>query len=147
MRPTNGVGALLEGEHDDSSTEDFFLGSGRHDRVGVHAGCGKHSAAEVGPELRVWPSNCSHGYFCAYAGNSYSGGQLLSSRAASGSNAVEPSQRDSVSSAANRTTNKWLGKDKRTGQPDPTLITFAAGSGYETPGSSWNDKIDHFDVR
>lgn len=108
---------------------------------------GSASAAPGGVQpYATWPSDCSSSFFCAYKNSGYST-QLLASKAVSGTNKVQPAERDAISSAANRSTNNWVGVSVRTLQPDDNVFTFLPATGYQTAGSAWNDKIDHFNVR
>lgn len=105
---------------------------------------GALSVALAGPAAAATP--CPGTNFCAYDGVDYGGGVLLNSVAGRGSNRVDVAD-DRVSSAVNRTGNRWEGVNVRRGWPDQVVFRFAPNTAVSWVGSGANDKIDHFNVR
>ena len=88
---------------------------------------------------------CDTGEFCAFSASNYSG-WLLESSAGVGSNAVDVTN-DLTSSYRNRSQNCWKGVTIRTGLPDQTVLNAFANTAQPTASATWNNKIDHLNVR
>lgn len=98
-----------------------------------------------GAHAAIGDGTCNTGEFCAYDGSGYET-ILLESKAAAGSNAVDVAN-DRVSSWKNTTTSCWQGITVRTGLPDQTVLNAYKNTSQTNPSDTWNNKIDHFDVR
>lgn len=109
------------------------------------AACSVAAVQAIGSGPASAAGGCAAGRFCAFNDNDYRG-LLLSSAAARGSNAVDVGD-NLTSSGSNLTSNNWVGVTKRTGLPDQTVFTFAAGTDVPWVGAGANDRIDHFNVR
>lgn len=105
---------------------------------------GALSVALAGPAAAATP--CPAANFCAYDDINYGGSVLLNSIAGRGSNRVDVAD-NRVSSAVNRTGNRWEGVTVRRALPDQVVFRFAPNTAVSWVGSGANDKIDHFNVR
>ena len=88
---------------------------------------------------------CDSNEFCAFSLSGFST-LLLESTAVAGTKKVDVVD-NAVSSYKNQTGNCWRGVTVRTGLPDQTLLNANPNTSQSIPSSSWDNKIDHFDVK
>jgi hypothetical protein len=99
-------------------------------------------ALVAGVTPSAWATDCNSGRFCAFDLESYVHPRLLDSGAGQG--ATVDVKNDDVSSAKNRTSNYWCGRNE--GFFDSTIFIFAPNTNNAALGSA-NNKIDYFWVR